>query len=155
MGTRSGVIVRVPDANQIVVVDRKKRRVTAAWPMERFQASFPMALDEANHRFIIGGRKPGRLAVVDTVTGQVIGDAAMGGEVDDLFWDAARKRIHVSCGEGYVDIPGDAGNTFARMDRVVTRAGARTSFFAPTLARLYVPFPDRGAAARLNIYSVQ
>lgn len=89
------IFVNVPDAKQIAVVDREKRRVVATWPMEKFQANFPMALDEANHRLFIGCRKPARLAVVDTTTGKITTDLAINGDADDLFWDAARKRVYV------------------------------------------------------------
>jgi DNA-binding beta-propeller fold protein YncE len=46
----SRIFVNVPDAKQVAVVDRGKRAVVTTWPMEKFQANFPMALDEANHR---------------------------------------------------------------------------------------------------------
>src|SRR5437588_5802224 len=44
------IFVNVPDAKQIAVVDREKRSALKTWPMEKFQANFPMALDEPNHR---------------------------------------------------------------------------------------------------------
>jgi len=51
------IFVNVPDAKQVAVIDREKRAVTDTWPMEKFQANFPMALDEANHRLFIGCRQ--------------------------------------------------------------------------------------------------
>lgn len=51
------IFVNVPDKKHIAVVDREQRKVTATWPMEKWQANFPMALDEAAHRLFIGCRK--------------------------------------------------------------------------------------------------
>jgi len=150
------IFVNVPDAKQIAVVDREKRRAIASWPMEKFRANFPMALDEANHRLFIGCRKPARLAVVDTATGEVTADIGISGDTDDLFWDASRKRIYVSCGEGYVDVLSEEGGRFSRTSHIATRSGSRTSYFAPTFAELYLAAPERGgASAELRIFTVR
>src|SRR5207249_2540532 len=64
----SRIFVNVPDAKQVAVIDREKKSVVATWAMEKFQANFPMALDEASHRLFVGCRKPARLVVFDTET---------------------------------------------------------------------------------------
>jgi YVTN family beta-propeller protein len=152
----SRIFVNVPDAQQIAVVDREKRNVIVTWPMEKFQANFPMALDEANHRLFIGCRKPARLAVVDTTNGKIVSDCAISGDTDDLYWDAARKHIYISCGEGYVDVLTDVSGNFTRDAHIATRAGARTAYFAPPFSEFYLAVPDRaGAPAELRIYEVQ
>ena len=150
------IFVNVPDAKQISVIDREKRNVIATWPMEKFQANFPMALDEANHRLFIGCRKPARLAVVDTTSGKITADAAISGDTDDLFWDAARKRIYLSCGVGFVDVLSDNHGNFIRAAHISTRGGARTAYFSPTFAQFHLAVPDRAAsAAELRIFTVQ
>jgi len=150
------IFVNVPEAKQIAVVDREKRAVVATWPLGNFQANFPMALNEANHRLFIGCRNPARLAIVDTATGKLIANFAVSGDTDDLFWDAAHKRVYLSCGEGYVDILSEDGGNFVRTAHITTRAGARTAYFAPTLNELYLAVPDRiGAPAELQIFTTQ
>jgi len=62
--------------------------------MEKFQANFPMALDEPNHRLFIGCRKPARLIVLDTETGKSVTDLAASGDMDDLFYDAIRTQLY-------------------------------------------------------------
>jgi len=94
----SRIFVNVPDAKQVAVVDREKRGVIATWPMEKFQANFPMALDEPNHRLYIGCRKPARLVVLDTDTGKLVADLAISGDIDDLFYDAVHTQLYLSCG---------------------------------------------------------
>src|SRR6266516_1648300 len=46
------IFVNVPDAKHIAVVDRQKRIVIATWPMEKFRANFPMALDGSESPFV-------------------------------------------------------------------------------------------------------
>lgn len=151
------IFVNVPDAKQITVIDRDKRAVIANWPMETFKANFPMALDETRHRLFIGCRKPARLVVLDTFTGKSVADLAISGDIDDLFYDAVRKRLYLSCGEGFIDVieQRDA-DAYRLLERLPTRAGARTSFFSKDLDRLYLAVPSRGnPGAELRVYEPQ
>src|SRR5205807_844152 len=98
------LFVNVPEAGQIAVLDRSRSAATARWPLTGASANFPMALDEADHRLFIGCRRPARMLVYDTASGREVAGADIGGDTDDLFYDAARKRIYVSCGAGVVDV---------------------------------------------------
>jgi DNA-binding beta-propeller fold protein YncE len=156
---RSGprVFVNVPDADQIAVVDRAAMTVIATWPVVGARANFPMALDEANHRLFVGCRRPARVLVYDTTTGKQAGAFDSVGDTDDLFYDVAHRRLYISGGEGFLDaFQEQATNRFTREAHVATAAGARTSLFVPTLARLYLAVPHRGAQkAEIRIYEVQ
>ena len=92
---RSGprVFVNVPDANQIAVVDRAAMKVIATWPVSGASANFPMALDEANHRLFVGCRRPAKVLIYDTTPASQSGALDIVGDTDDLFYDAARKRL--------------------------------------------------------------
>lgn len=139
------IFVNVPDARQVAVVDRDQRAVTATWPMREVQANFPMALDESNHRLFIGCRRPARLVVLDTTNGRVVTDREIPGDTDDLFYDARRKLIYISCGKGVVDVVEQiSAEEYRSRKRVATRAGARTSFFAVDLDAYFVAVPKRG-----------
>jgi DNA-binding beta-propeller fold protein YncE len=141
----SRIFVNVPDAKQVAVVDREKRAVAVTWPMDEFQANFPMALDEAHQRLFIGCRKPPRLLVLDTATGKPTANLAIDSDTDDLFYDAARRRLYLSCGAGYLDVVdrGDA-DTYHMRERLATRPGARTSFLSTDLNQLYLAVPRQG-----------
>ena len=151
------LFVNVPDARQVAVIDREKRAVIASWPMEKFQANFPMALDEPNHRLFIGCRNPARLVVLDTANGKPVADLAISGDVDDLFYDPARKRLYLSCGEGFLDTVRQASaDTYARISQLPTAPGARTCFFSSKRDRLYLAVPDRdGRKAEIRVFQPQ
>ena len=151
------VFVNVPDAKQVAVIDRDKQSVIAQWPLEKFQANFPMALDEANQRLFVGCRKPARLVVFDTQTSKPIADFEISGDTDDLFFDAKRSRLYISCGEGFIDtIQLLDNNKGERLPRLQTRSGARTSFFSPDLGQFFLAVPQRGSSdAEIRIYAPQ
>lgn len=154
--TGNRIFVNLPDAKQIAVIDRDKLTVTATWPMEKFHANFPMALDEANHRLFVGCRSPAGLAVLDTTTGKVVADIAISGDTDDLFYDAKRQHLYVICGEGFVDIIQQrTADKYEAKETIPTRVGARTGWFSPALDQLYIAVPERGGkSAELRIFDV-
>lgn len=133
------LFVNVPDAEQVAVVDRDRRGVVDTWPMKEFGGNFPMALDETNHRLFIGCRSPARLAVRDMTTGKVVASVAIDGDTDDLFYDADRKLIYVSCGGGFIDVLEQLNaDSYQVRERVPTRSGARTSYFSSAQGELYL-----------------
>jgi hypothetical protein len=100
--------------------------------MSGASANFPMALDSEAQRILVMFRYPAKLGAFAMSDGASMGAAEACGDADDLFLDAKRHRIYVSCGEGITDVI----DTYRRVARIPTASGARTSFFAPELDRL-------------------
>ncbi len=136
------VFVNVPTARQIAVVDREKQAVVATWPVETAEANFPMALQEKH--VLIGCRKPGRLLAIDIETGKTVAVAPCVGDTDDVFWDAQRKQVYVSGGEGSISVFDHPGaDTYRVLDTIPTATGARTSLFVPATNSVYLAVPHR------------
>jgi len=142
----SRAFVNVPGAAQIAVVDRSSMKLTATWAVSSASANYPMALDEANHRVFVGCRRPAKALVFDTNSGTQTASFDIVGDTDDLFYDADRKRVYVTGGEGYLDVVQDEGaNRFGRLAHIPTAPGARTSLFVADEGRLYLAVPHRGS----------
>ncbi len=151
------IFVNVPPAGHVAVIDRSSMKVIATWPVTGAKSNYPMALDEASHRLFVGCRRPAKVLVYDTTSGMEIGAADIVGDTDDMFYDAARKRLYVSGGDGFIDVF-DARQpaTLTRVARVATAAGARTSLFVPDQNRLYLAVPHRGSQrAEIRVYEVR
>ncbi|HEV2687744.1 MAG TPA: hypothetical protein VGV35_04295 [Bryobacteraceae bacterium] len=140
------VFVNCPTAGHIAVIDPGKRRVIAKWPVTSVKSFYPMALDEANQRLFIGSRRPAKLAVFDIKSGQMTTSVDGAVDTDDLFYDASRKRIYMSGGDGFVTVfeQRDADH-YPQVAKIPTGVGARISLFAADLNRLYVAVPRRGS----------
>jgi DNA-binding beta-propeller fold protein YncE len=153
-GTR--IFVNIPMAVRISVVDRAKQAVVANWSVPA-AANFPMALDEAGRRLFVGARAPAVLLVYDIDTGKVVAKQPIGGDSDDLFFDAARKRVYVVCGEGRVDVVRqDDPDHYTLEGTVKTAARARTGYFVPEDDALYVAAPASGGTpARVLAYKLK
>jgi YVTN family beta-propeller protein len=148
------IFVNVPGAKQIAVIDRQARKLLTTWPIEGAAANFPMALDESHHRLFVGCRKPAKLLVLDTESGKLVASIDTVEDTDDLFYDAANRRIYLSGGGGAITvIAQDAPDTYKVLANLPTAAGARTSFFIPDTGRLYLAVPHRGAQqAEIRIF---
>lgn len=138
------IFVNLPEARQIAVIDRAANAPVAGWPLREAGANFPMALDRDADRVLVVFRKPARLAAF-AKDGRLAAATGTCGDADDVFVDAGRRRVYVSCGEGAVDIFARRGERYERLGRVPTVAGARTSFFLPETDRLYVAARAAGA----------
>ena len=130
--------INVPDAGQIVVVDLVKGEAVRSFPTQGHRGNFPMALDREAQRLLVVFRNPPRLLVLLARDGAVLADTETCGDADDVFVDANRHRVYVSCGEGAIDVLADSDSRLARVARIPTVSGARTSLFVPELERLYL-----------------
>jgi DNA-binding beta-propeller fold protein YncE len=151
------IFVNLPNAHHtIAVVDRAKHSVIAMWSIGA-QANFPMALDEPDHRLLVVTRKPAMLVVLDTESGKQVASYPTVGDADDAFYDATRKRIYISGGEGFIDIFAQIdSNHYQSMGRIPTASGARTSLFVPKFNRLYLAVPHQGnQEAEIRVYEVK
>ncbi len=132
------IFVNVPDAHGIAVVDHASQKQTGKWPIPDHGANFPMALDPVRRQVLVIFRAPAELGVFSMTGGKLIATAETCGDADDLFIDAKRGRVYVSCGAGFLDVFEAKGATYRRTARIPTMSGARTSLFVPELDRLLV-----------------
>jgi hypothetical protein len=116
-----------------------------------------MALDESGRRLFVGARAPAVLLVYDIDSGRVVAKLPIGGDTDDLFFSAARKRIYVVCGEGRIDVlRQDDPDHYAPEGSVTTAARARTGLLVPEDETLYVAAPASGPApAKVLAYKLR
>jgi hypothetical protein len=134
----SQIFVNVPDARGIAVVDRVSQKQIGEWPLADRGANFPMALDHVRRQVLVIFRAPAALGVFSMTDGKRIATAETCGDADDLFIDAKRARVYVSCGAGFLDVLEAKDATYRRIARIPTVSGARTSLFVPEMDRLLV-----------------
>jgi DNA-binding beta-propeller fold protein YncE len=149
--------VNVPDQREIQVADLAKNAVVARWPVTSALKNYPMALDEPHHRLLIGCRAPARMLVIDTETGKQTASVNIAGDTDDLFYDAARSRVYVIGGQGFVDVfdQKDADH-YNRTAHIASAPGARTGLFVPEWGKLFVAVPHRGGQrAEILVYETK
>jgi hypothetical protein len=154
------IYVNVPDLKQVVVVNRETKAITH-WSLEGMESNFPMALDEADHRLFIGLHVPPRLAVIDTNSGRTVATLPSVQDTDDLYFDAARKRVYMPGGQGFIyAFQMTDPDHYKLLAKIPTAIGARTAGYygkqGKGFDRFYLAVPARGAqSAEVRIYTVQ
>lgn len=139
------LFANVPDAAQIAVVDRDVGRQSGTWTTGDARANFPMAVDAEQRRVLVVYRKPAKLVAYRMENGAVAAEVATCGDSDDLFVDAKRRRVYVSCGEGFIDVFEMRDSGYQRIARIATARGARTSLFVPEIDCLFLAVRASGA----------
>jgi YVTN family beta-propeller protein len=129
------IFVNLPNARAIAVLNESTGKEGGAWPL-RHGGNFPMALDPERHRVLVAFRNPAKLAAFDWETGDVVSEVDICGDADDLFFDAKRNRVYVTCGAGFIDILSADDPNYSQQARISTVSGARTGLFVPEMDRL-------------------
>ena len=140
--TGTKVFVNVPDARDIEIADLVSD-TNRSLPTQGAGSNFPMAIDGEAHRVLVAFRSPPTLMALSSQDGRVVAKIETCGDADDVFVDAKRHRVYVSCGEGVVDVLEQREAEYRRLARVPTVSGARTSLFVPELDRLFVAVRSR------------
>ena len=130
------IFVNLPDAHTIAVVDRQTGKRTATWLITIAGGNFPMALHPNAGHVLTIFRSPAKLGVFSIKDGTLLASPDTCGDADDLFVDAKRNRVYISCGDGFLDVLDAEGNAYKRIAHIPTVRGARTSLFVPELDRL-------------------
>lgn len=152
------IFVNIPTAGAIIdVINRKTRRVIATWRLTGAGDNFPMALDEKDHRLFVVCRRPAEVLILDSDSGQIVERVPCAGDADDLWYDAAHRRIYVSGGEGFITVLSQRdANHYSRIAQLQTESGARTSLFIPAINRLYLAVRRRGnQPAAIWVYAIE
>ena len=132
------MFANVPDGGHIAVVDLAAAKQIAKWTVPGLSANFPLAIDGSGMAVAAVFRRPAKLVLLDTKTGTATQHLDTCGDADDVFFDAKRRRIYVSCGAGAVDVFQADATGYRTVARIETSSGARTSLFVPDLDRLYI-----------------
>jgi DNA-binding beta-propeller fold protein YncE len=128
------IYVNSPKEQTLIVLDRISGKRIATWQTGN-GSNFPLAINNAASQVLVVFRYPARLVVFAASNGTPVTSVEACGDADDMFIDAKRGRIYVSCGEGFIDVF-DA-NRYQLVERIPTLKGARTSLFVPEIDRLF------------------
>ena len=151
-GTGARVFVNVPNAREIEVVNLATG-ASRSLPTDGLSSNFPMAIDRDAHRVLVVFRSPATLMALSTQGGKMAVKADTCGDADDVFVDANRHRVYVSCGDGAIDVLEQLEMGYGRVATVPTVLGARTSLFVPEFDRLLVAAPSTsGEPAALWVF---
>jgi DNA-binding beta-propeller fold protein YncE len=151
------IFANIADASEIAVIDGKRQVQTATWKLSRAKDNVPLAYDSDNQLLFVACRAPGRLVVLDGISGKEINDLPSDSGADDIFYDAELHRIYLIAGSGVVDVYElDSNKSVHSIGVLRTSPGAKTGLFVPAQHALYVGVPSgSGRATSVLVYSTK
>ncbi len=147
--------------NLMAIVDRKTMKVINTWPVTLGTGLGSEALDSANHRLFVNCRS-GQTIVFNTQTGEEVVAIPINTFSDDIFWDAAAKRLYITA-KGAAKDGHATVQVFQQLDpdhykplgEVNTAPEARTGIYAPDRKLFYVGAPhSKGLDEQILVYHV-
>jgi hypothetical protein len=133
--------------DQVAEVDLAKNKVVRTYPLKGLGGCESLVLDEAPEhgtpRFFIGCRNPPCLVVCYGQLGKEEARVTIPQNVGDMFFDAKRKRIYASCGEGFVAViqHNPQRYHYGLAAKIPIAKGAKTCCYDAARGRLYVGVP--------------
>jgi DNA-binding beta-propeller fold protein YncE len=155
---RPRLYLNVPSPSQVVVIDTGKKEVIANYPVKLASGAHPLALDEANKRIFIGCRTEPMVVVLDSDTGKEITSVPIPKDVDDLYYDAKRKKLYASCGEGFLVVIRQVNaDKYELAEKIPTVKQAKTSLFSEATSKLYLAVPKQEGkeGPEIHVYNVK
>jgi YVTN family beta-propeller protein len=137
------VFDNIEDKNEIVRLDAHAKKLTAEWPLAGCDGPSGLAFDVAGARLfpVCDGKK---MAVVDSNTGKVIANPAIGDGPDAAGWSAAHKLAFASSGDGILSVV-DAGTPgYPTIESLPTQRSARTMAYDAATDRIYLVAAEFG-----------
>jgi DNA-binding beta-propeller fold protein YncE len=156
--TQPRLYLCIPSPSQVVVIDTEKKSILASYPMKLASAGHPVALDEANKRIFVGCRNEPMVVVLDSETGKEIAGIPIPKDVDDLVYDAKRKKLYATCGEGFLTvIRQDSPDKYEVAEKIPTVKQAKTSYFDAASGRLFLAVPRQPdqAGPEIRVYKIR
>jgi WD40 repeat protein len=146
----------ITSLNAVGVLDRSKSALQATWPLPAGdKQNVAMALDEDNHRLFVVTRTPGKLVVLNSDNGKMIASLPAVGLVDDMSYDAKRKRIYLA-GDQFVDVFEQKDpDHYALLTKIPGSFRAKTGTLVPEWNRYYLAVPHHeNHEAEVRVYEV-
>ena len=139
----------------VAVIDLSKLAVTEQWPLTLSDAGSPAALDAANGVLFVGCPKKPMVVAFDVKSGKELGAVAIPAGVDDIHYDADRKRLYASCGDGALVVVEKSGAKYAVTATTETPKNSRTCAYAAGKLYLGVPRQDGQDGPEVRVYEAK
>jgi YVTN family beta-propeller protein len=143
--TKGLIYVNIEDKSEIKTIDATKLEVTATWSIAPGEEPSGLAIDlETNRLFSVCSNK--LMVIVDASNGKVIKTLPIGDGCDGVAFDAKKKLVFSSNGEGTITVVKEENaNSFSVLEIVKTQKGARTIALNKTTNQLYLSTAEFGA----------
>ncbi|HEY6619235.1 MAG TPA: hypothetical protein VIY68_06810 [Steroidobacteraceae bacterium] len=136
------LFVNIEDKREIQRVNTKTAKVDATWPIPACDSPHGLAIDKESHRLFTSCVNS-KLLVVNATNGAVVSTLPIGKHTDAAAYDARRKRVFSSNGDGTLSVIQQEGaDQYKSLGEVATQLGARTMALDAKSGRIFLVTGD-------------
>ncbi len=143
------VFVNIEDTSELVMFDSKNLKEMARWKLTPCEEPTGLALDNANHRLIVGCGGNKMMAIVDATSGKLITTLPAGAGIDAAGFDPGTMLAFTTGGGGngtLTVVHEDSPDKFTVVENVDTAPRARTMALDPKTHYVYTVTAQFGPA---------
>lgn len=145
---QGSLYVNIADLSQVVRIDARALKVTAAWPIANCTEPSALAMDVVR-RVLFAACDNQRLIMLDADHGRLLGSVHSGDGTDAAAFDPAFGYVFASNGEGTLTIAHEhEGTDLKLVDTVRTAPEARTMALDPVTHRIFLLTAKFGPAGQ-------
>lgn len=134
------------EPGQMVVIDSRTLKIKATWALPGCASPSGLAIDKVQHRLfsVCDGKV---MAITDAQTGKQVARASIGEGPDAAAFDAKRKLVFSSNGEGTLTVvKQDSADAYRVAETIKTQRGARTMALDSSSGKVYLVTAEFGPA---------
>jgi YVTN family beta-propeller protein len=132
------VFINIEDSAEIVVIDVKRRQLSARYEMSGCEEPTGITFDSATNTLISACHNQA-VKLIDATTGADRGTVAVGKNADGAIFDPSTRLVYVPCNDGTLTVFRlDADAKPQDIETVTTQPGARTAALDPITGRIYL-----------------
>jgi YVTN family beta-propeller protein len=139
------VFQNIKSNDTLLVIDPAANKVTETWSTAPAKHPHGLAFNPKTHRLFCAGQN-GKLAVMDSKSGKVLGTADIVNGVDQIAFDPGKNRIYCASSGGQVSVLEETADGAKNIGNVKTAPGAKTITFDPKTHAVWIAYADKEAA---------
>jgi YVTN family beta-propeller protein len=134
------VFTHLEDKNALVVIDGKTHAIKATYAMKDCDEPSGVAFVDKG-RLVLSACGNGIARITEADTGTEVATLPIGQHPDGALYDAKAGLGYIPAGDGTLTVIGFDGRPHV-VDKITTKAGARTAALDPATGRVFLPTAD-------------
>jgi DNA-binding beta-propeller fold protein YncE len=133
------IYLNIKNKDVVAVIDPSSNKVVAQWPTGPATLPHGMAFDGDHRIFVAGGS--GKLAAIDTKTGQITGSVDIAPKVDQIAYDAVGGLVYCA-GADKMTVVRTTGGKLTVLGDLSTAGTAKNVAVDPTTREVWTTYTD-------------
>jgi len=136
------IFQNIKSNDSLLAIDPGSNTVKQHWNTAPAKKPHGLAIDTATKRLFCAGQN-GKLAVIDSKNGKMIGEADIDTGIDQIAFDQDKKRVYCASSKGSVSVVEETEDGAKSLGIIKTAPGAKTIAVDPKTHAVWIAYADK------------